>query len=90
MSRELKGTLALVAAAAGYGTLAVLVKLALAAGAAIWPLVAWRFVLGATLVWAYVLVGRRPLPPPRRLPGLALLGFLYCGDAIAYLGEHQD
>lgn len=85
VSRELQGTLAVLAAAAGYGTLAVLVKLALAAGALIWPLVAWRFVIGAALVWAYVLVARRPLPPRRKLAGLLLLGFLYCGDAVAYL-----
>lgn len=85
MSDEMKGTAAVFAAAAGYGTLAILVKLALAAGADIWPLVAWRFVIGAGLLWVYVLATRRPLPPAGRLRGLSLLGALYAADALAYL-----
>lgn len=85
MRVELKGTLAVLVAALGYSTLPVLVKLALEAGAAIWPLVAWRFLVGAVVVWGYLLIARRPLPPRRTVPALAGLGVLYSGDAIAFL-----
>lgn len=85
MRTETKGTVAVLAAAAGYSTLPVLVKLALAAGARIWPLVAWRFLVAAVVVWAYVgLTGRR-LPPQRSVWALLALGAVYSGDAIAFL-----
>lgn len=85
MRSEIKGGLAILAAAAGYSTLPILVKLALAAGARIWAIVAWRFLIGAALAWLFVGLGRRPLPPRNRVPGLMALGLVYSGDAIAYL-----
>lgn len=85
MSREFRGVAAVLTAAAGYGTLAVLVKLALAAGAHIWPLIAWRFVIGAVGVWVWMAVSRRPAPPRRAIPALVGLGLLYSGNAIAFL-----
>lgn len=85
MRTEAKGSLAVLVAAAGYGTLPILLKLALEAGAAIWPLIAWRFLIGASLVWLYVLVGRRALPSRGGWPALAGLGALYAGNATAFL-----
>lgn len=80
-----RGTLAVLAAAACYATLPILVKLALAAGARIWPLVAWRFLIGSALVWLYIALGRRPLPPAAAAPALLGLGALYACNALAYL-----
>lgn len=83
--RDLEGTAAVLGAAACYATLPILVKLALAAGARIWPVVAWRFLIGAALLWIFVGAARRPLPARRRLPALAGLGLVYAGNATAFL-----
>lgn len=83
--RDLEGTAAVLGAAACYATLPILVKLALAAGARIWPIVAWRFLVGTALVWIFVAATRRPLPTRRHLPALAGLGVVYAGNAIAFL-----
>lgn len=85
MRPELRGTLAVLASAACYSTLAILVKLGLAAGAHIIPLVAWRFLIGTVLVWAFVGVTRRRLPPRRSVPALLGLGAIYAGNALAAL-----
>lgn len=85
MRRDTRGTLAVLAAASGYSTLPILGKLALGAGAVIWPMVAWRFLLGAVLVWAYLFLRGRPVPARRRWPALLGLGILYAGNGLAYL-----
>ncbi|HYO47630.1 MAG TPA: DMT family transporter [Gemmatimonadota bacterium] len=81
--------MAILIAAVGYGFLSVLVKLAFEAGVHVLPLAAWRFVLGATLVWLALAARRRPLPPLRRWPGLAGLGALYSIDSLAFLVSLQ-
>lgn len=84
-AEERKGTIAILIAAVGYGFLGVLVKLALEAGVHVFPLAAWRFVIGAALVWLLLAARRRPLPPLRRWPGLAGLGVLYSIDSLAFI-----
>lgn len=81
--------MAILIAAVGYGFLSVLVKLAFEAGVHVLPLAAWRFVLGATLVWLTLAARRRPLPPLRRWPGLAGLGALYSIDSLAFIVSLQ-
>ncbi len=85
MRAEAKGTAAILASAAGYGLISILVKLALADGVRVFALAAWRFVLGAALVWAVVLVAQRPLPPRGAWPALLGIGVLYAVDALAYV-----
>src|SRR5687768_15893532 len=85
MTEERKGTLAIVAAAAGYGFLSVLLKLALEAGAGVLPLAAWRFVLAAVFVWILLLVRRRPVAPRAAWPALAGLGAIYAVNALAFV-----
>jgi drug/metabolite transporter (DMT)-like permease len=85
MRTEVKGSLAVLVAAACYGTLPVLLKLALAAGAEVWPLLAWRFLLGAALVWLVVGTTGRRLPPRGSVPSLLGLGVLYAANAAAFL-----
>lgn len=85
MRSERLGTIAILVASVGYATIPILLKLALQAGAAIWPLIAWRFLIGAIAVWLFVLIGRRPLPSRRRLSALVVLGILYAGNAMAFL-----
>lgn len=86
MRPELKGTLAVLASGACYSSLAICVKLALGDGARILPLVAWRFVVGAALLWGLLGLARRRLPPRASIPALLGLGALYAGDALAALG----
>lgn len=81
--------MAILIAAVGYGFLSVLVKLAFEAGVHVLPLAAWRFVLGATLVWLALAARRRPLPPLRRWPSLAGLGALYSIDSLAFIVSLQ-
>ena len=85
MRSERLGTIAILVASVGYATIPILLKLALEAGAAIWPLIAWRFLIGAAAVWLFMLVARRQLPSRRRVPALVLLGILYAGNATAFL-----
>ncbi len=80
-----KGMLAVFLSSLGYGALPVLAKLALAEGVEVLPLLAWRFVLGSGLVWGFVLVTRRPLPPRSRVPALVGLGVLYASNSVAYM-----
>ena len=85
MRSERLGTAAILVASVGYATIPILLKLALEAGAAIWPLIAWRFLVGAAAVWLFVLVGRRQLPARPRVSVLVLVGLLYAGTAMAFL-----
>ena len=80
-----RGLLVVFLASLGYGALPVLAKLALAEGVDVLPLLAWRFVLGSALVWAFVLGAGRPRPPRGRVAGLCLLGVLYAVNAVCYM-----
>ena len=84
MRSERIGALAIVASAVGYGFVAVLLKLALEAGARPLPLAAWRFVVAAVAVWLLLAVRRRPLPSRAALPRLCGLGALYSMDALLF------
>lgn len=85
MKPELRGSLAVLASAACYSSLAICVKLALEDGARILPLVAWRFLVGAALLWGILALTRRRLPPRASVLPLLGLGALYAGDALAAL-----
>jgi drug/metabolite transporter (DMT)-like permease len=84
MRSERIGALAIVASAVGYGFVAVLLKLALEAGAHPLALAAWRFIVAAVAVWLLLAVRRRPLPSRGALPGLCGLGALYSLDALLF------
>ena len=88
-AEERRGTAAILVAAASYGFLSILGKLALESGVDVLPLAAWRFLIGAAVVWGVLAVRRRPLPPMRRWTGLAALGLLYAVDSLAYLAALQ-
>lgn len=85
MTPETRGTLAIVGSSLGYGALAVLAKLAFDAGVGVLPLLAWRFVIGSALVWAFVLATRRPVPAGSRATGVIVLGVLYAGNSLAFM-----
>lgn len=89
MTEEGKGTLAVVSAAVGYGFLAVLIKLALEAGAGVVPLATWRFAIAAVIVWILLAARRRPAPPRRAWPQLAGLGAIYAINALAFIAALQ-
>lgn len=87
MKPSTRGGLAVVAAAACFSTLPVLGKLALGAGAELWPMVAWRFAGGAALAWAFVLPADARLPDRKRSIALLALGVLYGGVGLAFLAS---
>jgi drug/metabolite transporter (DMT)-like permease len=75
--RRLIGTVLVVVAAAGFGTGTVLSKPVYAMGLDWLQLLAWRFTIGATLAWAWLLIA-----PERR----AALGRLSRRQALAAIG----
>lgn len=89
MKEATRGALAVVAAAACFSTLPILGKLALGAGAALWPMVAWRFLGGAALAWAVVLPADTRLPRLERSAALLALGVVYGGVGLAFLASLQ-
>jgi drug/metabolite transporter (DMT)-like permease len=78
VNRQTVGTLLVLVASAGFGTLAIFGKLAAQAGLNITSLLTFRFLIGTTLLWVVLaLVGRARLLRGRQL-GVALgLGTLY-------------
>lgn len=82
-----RGGLAVMAAAACFSTLPVLGKLALGAGAALWPMVAWRFVGGAAVAWAALLLAGARLPDRKGTLVLLALGVLYGAVGLAFLAS---
>ncbi len=85
MRPELRGTLAILCSSLGYATLPVIGKLALDAGVDVLPLLAWRFLIGAGLVWAVVGIARRPLPRREVRRPLLGLGALYATNSLAFM-----
>jgi drug/metabolite transporter (DMT)-like permease len=85
MRAEAKGTLAILGSSLGYATLPVLAKMALDAGVEVLPLLAWRFLIGAALVWVVLVATRRPMPPRTILPPLLGLGALYATNSFAFM-----
>ena len=83
-AEERAGTVAIFVSALAYGFLAILIKLALEAGARPLPLVAWRFAIGAAAVWLLLGFRRRSLPPRSASLRLAALGALYAVNALAF------
>src|SRR5262245_2730232 len=87
--RTATGIALIVISSAGYGSGSVLAKPIYATGLDWLTLVEWRFLIGATLAWIWVLVSaeRRVslVRMPRRQLGVALaLGALFTGNAGAY------
>lgn len=85
MTEERKGTLAVLAAAVGYGFLSVLIKLALEAGAGVVALATWRFLIAGVIVWILLAARRRPAAPRGAWPQLAGLGAIYAINALAFI-----
>jgi len=84
MSRtERHGLLFCAIAAAGFGAMAVLAKLAYDAGVSPLTLLAFRFALAAAILWAMIATdGARPRVSPRAIAGgLALGGVLYAAES---------
>jgi len=77
--------LAIFVSSLGYGSFPILAKLALAQGVGVVPLLAWRFLLGTSLIWAYVFLTRRRLPSRSKVPGLLGIGILYSANALLFM-----
>ena len=77
--------LAILFSCLGYSFMPILAKLALAEGIEVLPLLAWRFGLGASLVWLMVFSTGRSLPARSQVAGLLGLGILYASNAVSYL-----
>ena len=79
MFEKYKGVLLVVASAAGFGTLAVFMKFAYAAGANAVTILAFRFFLAAAIFWAVIIVRKRKLEADRDviLRSLAMGGIGY-------------
>ena len=90
MNREREGLLLCLLSAAGFAAMPLFARQAYATGVELTPLLALRFVMAAALLWALVLLRRRPLGSPRGLALGALLGFAgYSVQAGLYFGAIQ-
>jgi drug/metabolite transporter (DMT)-like permease len=85
MRAEAKGALAILGSSLGYATLPVLAKMALDAGVEVLPLLAWRFLIGAALVWLVFAATRRETPARAILLPLLGLGTLYATNSFAFM-----
>jgi drug/metabolite transporter (DMT)-like permease len=81
MTREREGLLLCLASAAGFGAMAIFAKQAYAAGLDVTTLLALRFPIAAAMLWALILMRRRPLGSPRGLAAGGVLGLWYAGQA---------
>jgi drug/metabolite transporter (DMT)-like permease len=71
-----RGIVLALVSAAGFSTLGLIAKLVYSQGFGVVPTLAWRFSLAAALLWAVVLIGKRPLPRKAwRVLLLGLVGF---------------
>ena len=75
MNREREGLLLCLLSAAGFAAMPIFARQAYATGIALTPLLALRFVIAAAMLWALVLLRRRPLGSPRGVAMGAALGF---------------
>ncbi|MFV1988956.1 MAG: DMT family transporter [Gemmatimonadota bacterium] len=85
MRNETKGTLAILGSSLGYGGLAVLGKIALDRGVGVVPLLAWRFLLAAALLWTLVWITHTPLPKAQRIRGIVVLGVIYSVNSLVFM-----
>ncbi len=83
MNREREGLLLCLVSAAGFGAMPIFAKQAYASGLDLTPLLALRFAMAAAILWALILVRRRPLGSPR---GLLLGAALGCGGYAVQAG----
>lgn len=85
MRTETKGTLAILGSSLGYGGLAVLGKVAFERGVDVVPMLAWRFLVAAAVLWCVTaLLGRR-YPRRERIGPILGLGLLYSGNSLAFM-----
>ena len=90
MNREREGLLLCLLSAAGFAAMPIFARQAYATGIELTPLLALRFVMAAAMLWALVLLRRRPLGSPRGLALGAVLGFGgYALQAGLYFGAIQ-
>jgi drug/metabolite transporter (DMT)-like permease len=90
MNREREGLLLCLLSAAGFAAMPIFARQAYATGIELTPLLALRFVMAAAMLWALVLLRRRPLGSPRGLVLGATLGFGgYALQAGLYFGAIQ-
>src|SRR4051795_8960168 len=90
MNREREGLLLCLLSAAGFAAMPIFARQAYATGIELTPLLALRFVMAAAMLWALVLLRRRPLGSPRGLALGAALGFGgYALQAGLYFGAVQ-
>ncbi len=90
MNREREGLLLCLLSAAGFAAMPIFARQAFATGIELTPLLALRFVIAAAMLWALVLLRRRPLGSPRGLALGAALGFGgYALQAGLYFGAIQ-
>lgn len=85
MRNETRGTLAILGSSLGYGGLAVLAKIALDRGVDVVPLLAWRFMVAASILWIVTLATGRRLPGRRHARNIVLLGVLYSANSVAFM-----
>ncbi|HEY3524296.1 MAG TPA: DMT family transporter [Candidatus Limnocylindrales bacterium] len=89
MSPRLLGVVLVLVSACSFGSGALFAKPVYAAGLDWLTVLAWRFLVGATLSWAWVLASAarraalRALPPSQVAAGIAL-GLLYVGNSATY------
>ncbi|PSP41585.1 EamA family transporter, partial [Halobacteriales archaeon QH_2_66_30] len=85
MKRETVGVVMVIAAAAGFGTLAIFGKFAEAAGVNTMTLLTFRFLVGTLLLWlVLVLWGRAHLLSGRNLRVALALGVVYAGFSLLF------
>src|SRR4051812_5546018 len=90
MNREREGLLLCLLSAAGFAAMPIFARQAYATGLGLTPLLALRFVMAAAMLWALVLLRRRPLGSPRGLLVGAALGLGgYAVQAGLYFGAIQ-
>lgn len=80
----LAGLFFILAAAAGFGSMALFAKFAFAGGVSTGTLVFLRFLIGAAIIGAWLLIKGIALPRGRALAGYLLLGGMYSVGAWAY------
>ncbi|PSQ46845.1 EamA family transporter [Halobacteriales archaeon SW_7_65_23] len=85
MNREAVGVVMVIAAAAGFGTLAIFGKFAEAAGVNTMTLLTFRFLVGTVLLWLVLaLWGRAHLLSGRNLRVALALGVVYAGFSLLF------